>query len=224
PWQGTLGDRWLTFAGLAAAACVIAAVGVLDDYRGLRGRHKVAGQLLAVGIVMACGVWFRSVSLFGPPTELSWWIAYPLTAFWLLGAINSLNLIDGMDGLLGSVGGIICASLAVMAFLNAQYQASIIAIALAGSLVGFLWYNFPPASIFLGDCGSMLIGLVVGVLAIESSLKGPATVALAVPAALLVIPIFDTSTAILRRTLTGRSIFTTDRGHLHHCLQGRGLS
>src|SRR5207302_11268308 len=123
--------------------------------------------------------------------------------------------------LLGSVGGIICASLAVMAFLNAQYQASIIAIALAGSLVGFLWYNFPPASIFLGDCGSMLIGLVVGVLAIESSLKGPATVSLA---ALLVIPIFDTSAAILRRWLTGRSIFTTDRGHLHHCLQGRGLS
>src|SRR5439155_5459941 len=70
----------------------------------------------------------------------------------------------------------------------------------------------------------MLIGLVVGVLAIDSSLKGPATVALAVPAALLVIPIFDTSAAILRRWLTGRSIFTTDRGHLHHCLQGRGLS
>jgi len=226
PWQAALGDRWPIFVGLAASACVIGVVGVVDDFRGLRGRHKLAGQLLAVGIAMACGVVVPDISLFGAPLQLDWWIAYPLTAFWLLGAINSLNLIDGMDGLLASVGSIICASIAVMAFLNSQFPAAIIAIALAGSLVGFLWYNFPPASIFLGDCGSMLIGLVVGVLAIESSLKGPATVALSVPAALalLVIPIFDTSAAILRRTLTGRSIFTTDRGHLHHCLQGRGLS
>jgi UDP-GlcNAc:undecaprenyl-phosphate GlcNAc-1-phosphate transferase len=222
PWQTTLGDRWLIFAGLAAAASVIGLVGVIDDFRGLRGRHKVAGQLVAIGIVMACGVRVDHISLFDTPIELGW-IAYPLTAFWLLGAINSLNLIDGMDGLLGSVGSIICASIAVMAFLNAQYPAAIIAIAMAGALVGFLCYNFPPASIFLGDCGSMLIGLVVGVLAIDASLKGPATVALAGPA-LLVIPIFDSSAAILRRWLTGRSIFTTDRGHLHHCLQGRGLS
>src|SRR5205085_7444433 len=85
-------------------------------------------------------------------------------------------------------------------------------------------YNFPPASIFLGDSGSMLVGLVVGVLAIESSLKGPATVALAAPTALLTLPIFDTFAAILRRTLTGRSIYTTDRGHLHHCLLRSGLS
>jgi UDP-GlcNAc:undecaprenyl-phosphate GlcNAc-1-phosphate transferase len=223
PWQETLGDRWQTFAGLAAAACVIGAVGVVDDFRGLRGRHKLAGQLIAVGIVMACGVRIESISLFGAPMDLDLWIAYPLTAFWLLGAINSLNLIDGMDGLLGSVGSIICTTIAVMAFLNGQFAAAIIAIAMAGALVGFLCYNFPPASIFLGDCGSMLIGLVVGVLAIDASLKGPATVALAGPA-LLVLPIFDTSMAILRRTLTGRSIFTTDRGHLHHCLQGRGLS
>jgi UDP-GlcNAc:undecaprenyl-phosphate GlcNAc-1-phosphate transferase len=223
PVQATLGDRWLTFTGLAAAAFVIALVGVIDDFRGLRGRYKVAGQLVAIAIVMACDVKIPNISLFGVPIELVWW-AYPLTAFWLFGAINSLNLIDGMDGLLGSVGCIICASIAVMAFLNSQFETAVIAIALAGSLVGFLCFNFPPASIFLGDCGSMLIGLVVGVLAIESSLKGPATVALAVPAALLVIPIFDSSAAILRRWLTGRSIFTTDRGHLHHCLQGRGLS
>lgn len=222
PWQSSLGDRWLIFVGLAAAACVIALVGVADDFRGLRGRHKVAGQLVAVGIVMACGVRVDNISLFGAPLELGWW-AYPLTAFWLFGAINSLNLIDGMDGLLGSVGSIICTTIAVMAFLNGQFPAAIIAIAMAGALVGFLWYNFPPASIFLGDCGSMLIGLVVGVLAIDASLKGPATVALAMPA-LLVLPIFDSSMAILRRTLTGRSIFSTDRGHLHHCLQGHGLS
>jgi UDP-GlcNAc:undecaprenyl-phosphate GlcNAc-1-phosphate transferase len=95
---------------------------------------------------------------------------------------------------------------------------------MGGALAGFLCFNFPPATIFLGDCGSMLIGLVVGVLAIESSLKGPATIALAAPAALLVIPILDTSAAIVRRKLTGRSIYTTDRGHLHHVLLRHGMS
>src|SRR5205085_11618611 len=98
------------------------------------------------------------------------------------------------------------------------------AAAVAGALLGFLFFNFPPATIFLGDCGSMLVGLVVGVLAIDASVKGAATVALAGPLALLVIPIFDTSAAIVRRKLTGRSIYTTDRGHLHHVLQRNGMS
>src|SRR5207248_2107293 len=99
-----------------------------------------------------------------------------------------------------------------------------VAAALAGALLAFLCFNFPPASVYLGDCGSMLVGLVVGVLAINCSLKGPATVTLAAPVAMLTIPIWDTLAAIIRRKLTGRSIYTTDRGHIHHCLLRRGLS
>jgi UDP-GlcNAc:undecaprenyl-phosphate GlcNAc-1-phosphate transferase len=99
-----------------------------------------------------------------------------------------------------------------------------VAVALAAALLGFLRYNFPPACVFLGDSGSMLIGLVVGVLAIQSSLKGTATVALTAPTVLLTIPIFDTTAAILRRKLTGRSLYATDRAHLHHCLLRRGLT
>jgi UDP-GlcNAc:undecaprenyl-phosphate GlcNAc-1-phosphate transferase len=99
-----------------------------------------------------------------------------------------------------------------------------VALALAGALLGFLGYNLPPATIFLGGSGSMLIGLVVGTLAIRSSLKAPATIALAAPMALLAIPIFDTTAAILRRRLTGRSLSSSDRGHLHHVLLRRGLS
>jgi UDP-GlcNAc:undecaprenyl-phosphate GlcNAc-1-phosphate transferase len=222
-WAEALGDRWLTFSGLALAAAVIAVVGVVDDYRGLRGRHKLSGQLIAVAIVIICGVEVRNVRVFAHNFDLGV-MSVPFTAFFLLGAINSLNLIDGMDGLLGCIGAIICASLAAMAFLNQQYQVAAIAAAMSGALAGFLCFNFPPATIFLGDCGSMLIGLVVGVLSIESSLKGPATVALAAPAALLIIPILDTSAAIVRRKLTGRSIYTTDRGHLHHVLLRRGMS
>jgi UDP-GlcNAc:undecaprenyl-phosphate GlcNAc-1-phosphate transferase len=220
PWREAVGDRWMTVAGLAAAACVIAVVGVADDYIGLRGRHKLVWQLVAVTIVIACGVEVRNLGLFGQTFDLGP-LAIPFTVLWLLGAINSLNLIDGMDGLLGSLGCIICGSLAAMAFMNGHFHVAVIASAMAGALLGFLCFNFPPATIYLGDCGSMLIGLAVGVLAIEASLKGPATVALASPLALLVIPILDTSAAIVRRKLTGRSIYTTDRGHLHHVLLRR---
>jgi UDP-GlcNAc:undecaprenyl-phosphate GlcNAc-1-phosphate transferase len=129
-----------------------------------------------------------------------------------------------MDGLLGSIGTIVSLAIAALAALHGYWAEACVAVVLAGALLGFLCYNLPPASIFLGDGGSMLIGLVVGALAIRSSLKGPATVALAAPTALLIIPIFDTTAAILRRKLTGRSIYSTDRGHLHHCLLRRGLS
>ncbi len=112
----------------------------------------------------------------------------------------------------------------MMAGMQGDWATAAVAAALAGAVLGFLRYNFPPSTIFLGDGGSMLIGLVVGVLAIQSSLKAPAPVALAAPASLLVIPIFDTVAAIVRRKLTGRSIYCTDRGHLHHCLLRRGLS
>jgi UDP-GlcNAc:undecaprenyl-phosphate GlcNAc-1-phosphate transferase len=144
--------------------------------------------------------------------------------FLLLGAINSLNLIDGMDGLLSAVGLILSLSLAAMAALAGHGVAAAVALALAGALLGFLRYNLPPASVFLGDSGSMLVGLVLGTLAIQSSLKAPATIALSAPVALLILPIFDTTAAILRRKLTGRSLSASDRGHLHHCLLRRGFS
>jgi UDP-GlcNAc:undecaprenyl-phosphate GlcNAc-1-phosphate transferase len=209
--------------GLLAGALVIAAVGVVDDYRLLRGRHKLLGQSAAVAVVISCGVMVRSISLFGYGIDLGWF-AVPFTAFLLLGAINSLNLLDGMDGMLSSVGVTVSLAMAVMAALAGHTAVAGVALALAGALLGFLRYNFPPASIYLGDSGSMVVGLVLGTLAILSSLKGPATVALSAPAVLLTLPIFDTAAAIVRRKLTGRSIYTTDRGHLHHCLLRSGLS
>jgi UDP-GlcNAc:undecaprenyl-phosphate/decaprenyl-phosphate GlcNAc-1-phosphate transferase len=210
--------------GLAIAAAIIGIVGVADDLVGLRGRHKFLGQLVAVGVVMGFGVHIDSISIFGWTKEFGWFGTIVVTAFWLMGAINALNLIDGLDGLLGSIGCIICGSFAALAYLNGQAQAAFVATAVAGSLLGFLFFNFPPATIFLGDCGSMIVGLVVGVLGVESSLKGAAAASLAAPAALLVIPIFDTSAAIVRRKLTGRSIFSTDRAHLHHRLMDSGMS
>jgi UDP-GlcNAc:undecaprenyl-phosphate GlcNAc-1-phosphate transferase len=216
-------DQAEPLLGLLVAAVVICGVGVLDDYGLLRGRHKVLGQLVAIAIVIGSGVTVQRIQLFNWDLDLGL-LAWPFTAFLLLGAMNSLNLLDGMDGMLSCVGLIVLSAFAAMAVQSGHLPSALIAVALVGSLAGFLRYNFPPASIFLGDCGSMLIGLVVGVLAIRCSLKGPATVALAAPLATLTIPILDTTAAIVRRKLTGRSLYTSDRGHLHHCLLDRGLS
>jgi UDP-GlcNAc:undecaprenyl-phosphate GlcNAc-1-phosphate transferase len=225
--HGPLGDALAAKAtglvGLLFGAVTICAVGVADDFRRLRVRHKLLGQAVAVAIVLASGVRIETVRLFDWHLDLGP-LALPFTLFWLLGAVNALNLLDGMDGLLGTVGAIISLALGAMALMQGDVATAAVAVALGGALAGFLRYNLPPASIFLGDCGSMLIGLVVGVLAVQSSLKGPATVALAAPTALLTIPIFDTAAAIVRRKLTGRSVYCTDRGHLHHCLLRRGLS
>ncbi len=209
--------------GLLAASVFICGLGVVDDHILLRGKYKLAGQFIAVAIIISSGVVVRKLNLFGLHVDLGI-LAVPFTAIWLIGAINSLNLIDGMDGLLSSVGVIICLTLAILAVWSGQVTTALLAITLAGALAGFLCYNFPPASVFLGDAGSMLIGLLIGVLAVRSSLKGPAAVALSVPVALLSIPFFDTFAAIARRKLTGKSIYATDREHLHHCLQRRGLS
>ena len=221
--QESLREQLWFLLGLVVAALLIYAVGVADDRVRLRGRHKLLGQCVAVSVLMSFGVMVRNIQWFGLHIELGL-LAAPFTAFVLLGAINSLNLIDGMDGLLGSVASILCLALAAMAALAGQSAMAAVAMALAGASLGFLPYNWPPARVFLGDAGSMIVGLVVGTLAIQSSLKAPATVALTMPLVLLTLPIFDTTAAILRRKLTGRSIYSADRGHLHHCLLRSGLS
>src|SRR5205823_24280 len=151
-------------------------------------------------------------------------LGIPLTIFWLLGAINALNLLDGMDGLLSTIGLITSIAFAALAYLNEQWATACVAAGLAGTLLAFLRFNFPPAKIFLGDSGSMLIGLTIGLLGIQSSMKELATVSLAAPLALLILPILDTAAAIIRRKLTGRSIYDVDRGHLHHRLTHSGFS
>ena len=149
-------------------------------------------------------------------------LAVPFTLFWLLGAINAINLIDGIDGLASSVGLVLCATIAAITLRQGYIFETLVMLSLAGALLGFLRFNFAPASIYLGDAGSMLIGLLIGGIAIHSSLKSAATVALAVPIGVWAIPILDSMAAILRRKLTGRSFFDPDRGHLHHSLLVRG--
>lgn len=209
---------------LFVASCVIVVVGLLDDLYGLRGRHKLIGQFIAVSYLIYCEhLSIQHLTLFGQAIDLGQF-GVVLTYLWMIGIINAINLIDGMDGLLGVIGVVVCLTLAVVGALTGNSYVAIVGTALAGGLIGFLCFNLPPASVYLGDCGSMLIGLVLGALSVQGMAKGPTAMALAVPITMLILPILDTTAAIARRKLTGRSIYTTDRGHLHHCLLRNGLS
>jgi UDP-GlcNAc:undecaprenyl-phosphate GlcNAc-1-phosphate transferase len=210
----------LFHGGLAASSLVLLLTGIIDDRVGLRGRQKLAGQILASTILMACGLWIQRIQLFGSVVDLGL-LSGPVTLLWLLGAINAVNLLDGINGLAATVGITSAGALAVMSQVGGHSGEAVIAAALAGGLLGFLRYNFPRATVFLGDAGSMLIGLMIGALSVQSSLKAPGTVLLATPVCLMAIPFFDSAAAIVRRKLTGRSIFSTDRAHLHHCLMDR---
>jgi len=215
--QQILDEQSLYLGGLLLAGIWIVGVGLIDDRFGMPGKYKLVGQLIAALIVVKAGLQIDGFVVFGIAVKLKM-LSIPFTVFWLLGAMNSLNLLDGIDGLATTVGIILCATIAVMALAIGQTAVAIVAAVFVGSLVGFLRFNFPPAKIYLGDTGSMLIGLIVGALAIGGSLKGTATVALAAPMAIWALPMFDSFVAIVRRKLVGRSIYATDRGHLHHRL------
>jgi UDP-GlcNAc:undecaprenyl-phosphate GlcNAc-1-phosphate transferase len=208
---------------LLPALLVLIAVGIVDDVLTLTGIYKLIGQVLAVSVLVAAGSKFESLSLFDWSIPLGN-LSVPFTMFFCLGAINAFNLIDGADGLASSIGAIVCVTLGIITGWRGDILASIVCLSLAGALVGFLRFNVPPASVYLGDTGSMLIGLVVAAVAVDSSIKQQAAFALAVPVAICAIPILDAAAALVRRITTGQSVFTPDRGHLHHALLLRGWS
>src|SRR5262245_6292773 len=164
PWEPLLAGQAADLLWLLVASVMICGMGMLDDLGYLRGRHKLAGQVLTAGVLVGSGLVVEHIQVFGHSLDLGIF-AVPFTVLLLLGAINSLNLMDGMDGLLSTVGLIITLGMAAIAAFGGRWEAAAVAVTMAGALLGFLRYNYPPASIFLGDTGSMLIGLVVGVLA-----------------------------------------------------------
>jgi UDP-GlcNAc:undecaprenyl-phosphate GlcNAc-1-phosphate transferase len=209
--------------GLLPAALVLVAVGLIDDFCGLTGIYKLIGQMLSVSLLVASGSQFGMISLFGWEIPFGGY-AIPFSIFFCLGAINAFNLLDGADGLAGSVGTVVFLTLGIITWSLNDLAMSVLCFSFAGGLVGFLRYNLAPARIYLGDTGSMLIGLVVAAVAIDCSIKQQAALALLVPVAVCAIPILDVGAALIRRMTTGQSVFTPDRGHLHHALLLRGWS
>ena len=208
---------------LVLVAGFVCFFGGIDDYRHLNPRLKLLLQICAVVPIVICGCCVDRIVVFGSPIELGCFGA-PLTIFWLVGCINALNLLDGMDGLASMVGVSTAALMAVIGVHEGHPHVAVIAVVLAGALSGFLVYNRPPATIFLGDSGSMVIGLVVGILGIEGSLKTSATLSITAPAVIMALPMFDTVLAVIRRKLTGQPFDAADRLHIHHRLLDRGLS
>jgi UDP-GlcNAc:undecaprenyl-phosphate/decaprenyl-phosphate GlcNAc-1-phosphate transferase len=214
-------DRFVTL--LLVSSGLFCGVGLWDDRVGLRPRTKLVCQILACLPFVMWGRSVESIQVFETQIELGV-LGAIFTVFWLVACSNVINLVDGLDGLAGTIGVICCVAVAVLS--NMQGFNTPLALGLLGaaSLCGFLLHNWPPASIYLGDSGSLMIGFLIGALAIESSIKKATGFALAIPLVLVSVPVFDTCMAILRRKLTGRRIGEGDRRHIHHCLQNRGLS
>lgn len=209
--------------GILGGLAVVFCLGLWDDVFHIRARYKLIGQIFAAGIVAFSGIVVDKVGLGFASWDLGI-LSVPATIFWLVLCMNALNLIDGADGLAATISIILFATIAAIAFTLENEVTAFVALVMCGALLGFLCFNFPPASIFLGDCGSLTIGLLAGSLAIHSCTKGAAALAITAPMAMWIIPIMDVAMAVLRRRLTGRGLSTTDRLHLHHCLLNRGLT
>lgn len=218
----TAGAVWFATAGL-----LILLLGLIDDILAVGPAIKITAQAAIASLIVYAGQGFVAITnpvtggvidlgVFGPLT----------TVVWIVAITNAFNLIDGLDGLASGVALIATATLFGIALLEGRYDAALVWAAMAGSLIGFLPYNFPPASIFLGDCGSLFLGFTIAVLSIQSLQKGAATVVITVPVLALGLPIADAAYAVVRRWLVSgaAAIARADRDHIHHRLLRYGLS
>jgi UDP-GlcNAc:undecaprenyl-phosphate GlcNAc-1-phosphate transferase len=210
--------------GLLGGGLAIAALGVYDDLKGANARTKFLVQFAVAAAMYAVGFRIdRIANPWGAPVELGM-LGLPFTMLWIAGVVNALNLIDGLDGLAGGVALIAISTTFAMAVLRGQPLMVLFTAALAGAVLGFLFYNFNPATIFMGDTGSMFLGFVLATTAIQTSQKSSTAVAIAVPIIALGVPIADTLLALARRAARGAPLFSADRGHIHHRLLALGLS
>ncbi len=210
--------------GLFAGGVAIAALGVWDDLKGADAKTKFAVQFAVAGAMYALGFRIDHIANpYGAPIQLGM-LGLPFTMLWIAGVINALNLIDGLDGLAGGVALIAICSTFAIAVLQSHPLMILFTAALAGAVLGFLFYNFNPASIFMGDTGSMFLGFVLATTAIQTNHKSSTAVAIIVPIIALGVPIADTLLAMARRAARGAPLFSADRGHIHHRLIALGLS
>ncbi len=225
-------------AGILAGGVIIFALGVVDDLRDLPAPVKLAGQVFASGILFLAGVKMQFVLLPGGAYNLSDDVSVLVTVLWLVAMINAVNLVDGLDGLAAGIAAIAAASFFVYSFQLADRglygsvpTAPLVAIIIVGIALGFLRYNFHPARIFMGDSGSMLLGLVLGATTVAGIGHAPqvdvagvflAYFPLVIPLMVIALPILDALLAIVRRARRRRSVFHADKEHLHHRLMDLG--
>src|SRR6266566_4385852 len=225
---GQFGTREFIFSHLLikilGPATIIFLLGLADDFFGLNAYVKFAVEAGAAVLLYYNGFGISHLSLLAGHPHLGWLVGLPLTILWVLWITNAFNLIDGLDGL--AAGSALFSTLVVfvVALLGGSPLVSLITLALAGAILGFLRFNFNPATIFLGDCGSLFIGFMLSALALQGAQKAPTIIAVAIPVVSFGLPILETALSVARRLISGRPVFTADREHIHHKLLQRGLS
>lgn len=211
---------------LLAGGTIIVLIGALDDRFELSAKVKLVGQILAACVVVfgfGLKVDFINVPFGDQYVNFDAWIAIPVTIFWIVGVTNAINLIDGLDGLAAGVSGISIATLLVMAVIMGNPAVILLCSILLGCVIGFLFFNFHPARIFMGDSGSLFLGFSLAVISLLG-FKQVAIVSFITPLLIIGVPLSDTFFAIVRRALQKKPIFAPDKGHLHHCLRELGFS
>lgn len=200
-------------------------VGIVDDIKELRARYKLIGQIIAACIVATSGLLFSSIhNPFSDGFIEFGWLSYPLTVFYLVAFANVINLIDGLDGLAAGISAISATTIFVFAVITHRYDAAFCSIVIAGACIGFLRYNFNPASIFMGDSGALFLGFSLGAVSLLAIARSAFVMSVMVPVLAAGIPVLDTAAAILRRARAHRSIVEPDKGHIHHRLLEAGFS
>jgi UDP-GlcNAc:undecaprenyl-phosphate GlcNAc-1-phosphate transferase len=217
-------SRAISYPLLGVAILTIFVTGLLDDKYSLKPHQKLLGQVLAATLAAASGLVIGNIvsPVTGDFIELGIW-TYPITAIYLVAYVNIFNLIDGLDGLASGIAVIASFTMFIIAFGGGRFDAAGLSIALAGACLGFLKYNFHPATIFLGDSGSMLIGFVLGTISLLNVTRIAGLTTIIVPLVIAGIPIIDTFSAIIRRIRAHVSIGQADRGHIHHRLIAEGF-
>ena len=215
-------------AGMLLGACIIVAMGALDDIVCLKPWVKLAGQCVAAFVAIRCGIVFNAVSTLSFMSSKAFvetgWYSIPLTFLWIVGCTNAVNLIDGLDGLAVGVSAISSATLLIVSALVSENTAVTVVMAgLVGACLGFIPYNHNPAKIFMGDVGSQFLGFVLSTASIIGMFKMHALVTFFVPVIAMAVPLADTTFAFVRRIAKGQSPFKADKGHFHHRLLAMGL-
>ena len=213
-----------TLLSLFATSTLIFAIGVYDDIRGATVMQKLTVQFVAATLIYFLGFKVQMLAVpFIGPVSLGFW-ELPVTLLWIVGVTNALNFIDGVDGLACGVGFFSISTMFMLALFLQNAVIPFFAAALAGGLLGFAWYNFAPASIFMGDSGSLFVGFMIATISLQGAQKSSTAVVLLIPIVALGVPIADTLLAIIRRLGNGYSPFMADKEHIHHRLLRMGLS
>ena len=208
---------------ILAPATLVFLLGLYDDFRPVKPYVKFAVQGVAGALLFFGGFGvFRLPLLFG--AHEFGWIALPLTILWVLWITNAFNLLDGVDGLASGSALFSTLTVFVVSLVAGNFLVSSLTLALAGAILGFLRFNFNPATIFLGDCGSLFIGFMLSALALAGAGKTPTIVAVAIPVISFGLPVLETVLSVMRRFLSGQPLFVADSQHIHHKLLERGFS